>query len=349
MRPHLPLRPFVFLPLTLLAFAVLALSACGKKQTAADSSSSSSSSSTSATAPTKITVQLDWVAEPEHGGFYQALARGFFRDEGLDVTLIPGGPNAFATQKVASGQAQFAQADSTNTILAIAEGIPVINFAAVFQNDPSVLMLHADSPVTRFEDLDGKSVMARPEWAFIPYVKKKYGIEFGLIPQNFSLANFIADKNFIQQAFYIAEPFHVARESKGTVKTKFLKPWDAGFDAYVVVIANKPWLEKNPDAARGFYRAYVRGWKDYLEGDPTPAHDLMKKANSAATDDFLAFSRQMIIDEKLVTGRESTDASQIGRLSPERFQTQLTQLRDLAILKKDLSVADVVATAPQEK
>jgi NitT/TauT family transport system substrate-binding protein len=318
--------------LSLAALVILTFAACGKKRGAnADNG------------PTKITVQLDWVAEPEHGGFYQALARGFFLEEGLDVTLIPGGPNAFATQKVASGQAQFAQADSTNTILAIAQGIPVINFAAVFQNDPSVLMLHSDNPITRFEDLNGKTVMARPEWAFIPYLKKKYGIEFGLVPQNFSLANFVADKNFIQQAFYIAEPFNVARESKGAVKTKYLYPWDAGFDAYVVVIANKSWLAKNADPARAFYRAYVRGWKDYLEGDPTPAHDLMKKANSAVTDDFLTFSRQMIIDEKLVIGRNATDTSLIGRLSPERFQTQLTQLRDLAILKKDLTVADVLS------
>ncbi|ATC62610.1 myristoyl transferase [Nibricoccus aquaticus] len=338
-----------FLRLRLASLALLstfAFTACGKKQSApSDSSSSTSAPSSSSTAAlTKITVQLDWVAEPEHGGFYQALARGFFREENLDVTLIPGGPNAFATQKVASGQAQFAQADSTNTILAIAQGIPVINFAAVFQNDPSVLMLHSDNPVARFEDLAGKTIMARPEWAFIPYVKKKYGIEFGLIPQNFSLANFVADKNFIQQAFYIAEPFNVAKESHGTIKTKYLYPWDAGFDAYVTVIANKPWLAKNPDAARAFYRAYVRGWQDYLEGDPAPAHALMKKANPAATDDYLAFSRQMIIDEKLVIGRTATDASQIGRLSPARFQTQLTQLRDLDILKKALTVDDVLAS-----
>ncbi|MGC4074480.1 MAG: ABC transporter substrate-binding protein [Nibricoccus sp.] len=331
--------------LSLILLSAFALSACGKKQSDTASSASSSSSPSASAAPTKITVQLDWVAEPEHGGFYQALARDFFLEEGLEVTLIPGGPNAFATQKVASGQAQFAQADSTNTILAIAEGVPVINFAAVFQNDPSVLMLRTENPITRFEDLNGKTVMARPEWAFIPYVKKKYGIEFGLIPQNFSLANFIADKNFIQQAFYIAEPYHVARESKDTVKTKYLYPWDAGFDAYVVVIANKAWLAKNPDAARAFYRACVRGWKDYLEGDPAPAHDLIKKANPGVADDYLAFSRKMIIDE-LVIGRNATDASQIGRLSPERFQTQLTQLRDLNILKKDLTVADVLAADP---
>ncbi|HVU36582.1 MAG TPA: ABC transporter substrate-binding protein, partial [Opitutaceae bacterium] len=85
----------------------------------------------------RLTVQLDWVAEPEHGGLYQAQARGYFRDEGLDVTLIPGGPNAFVMQKVATDQVSIGQADSTNTLLQQAQGLPVIQFAAVFQDDPS--------------------------------------------------------------------------------------------------------------------------------------------------------------------------------------------------------------------
>ena len=79
----------------------------------------------------QLTVQLDWVAEPEHGGFYQAQARGFFREEGLAVTLIPGGPNAFVMPSVATGKADVGQADSTNTLLQQAEGLPVVQFAAV--------------------------------------------------------------------------------------------------------------------------------------------------------------------------------------------------------------------------
>src|SRR5437764_14030758 len=97
-------------------------------------------------APFKLSVQLDWVPEPEHGGFYQAQARGFFREEGLDVTLIPGGPNAFVMPSVATGKADIGQADSTNTLLQQAEGLPVVQFAAVFQDDPSGILVNADSP-----------------------------------------------------------------------------------------------------------------------------------------------------------------------------------------------------------
>ncbi len=120
----------------------------------------------------KLTVQLDWVAEPEHGGFYQAQARGFFRDEGLDVTIVPGGPNAFVMPKIATGQADIGQADSTNTLLQQAEDLPVVQFAAVFQDDPSGLLVNAGSSVQKFEDLQGKTIIARPEWAFLKFLQK---------------------------------------------------------------------------------------------------------------------------------------------------------------------------------
>jgi NitT/TauT family transport system substrate-binding protein len=292
--------------------------------------------------PFKITVQLDWVAEPEHGGFYQAQAKGYFREAGLDVTILQGGPNSFVMQKVATGQADVGQSDSTNTLLAIAQGLPLIHIGAVFQNDPSVLMLHADNPVTRFEELDGKTIMARPEWAFLPYLKNKYHINFNIIPQNFAVGNFIADRNFIQQGFYTAEPFYIIRG--GAKYPKFLYAWDAGFDAYTAIFANRPWAERNADHLRAFMAAYIRGWKDYIEGDPAPAHALMKELNPNNSDDFLAFSRKMIIDEKLVIGRHATDDSQAGRISRERFALQIHQLEELGILPKGRLAVDQVMT-----
>ena len=290
----------------------------------------------------KMVVQLDWVAEPEHGGFYQAEARGFFREEGLDVTLIPGGPGANVRQKLTTGQADIGQSASTDVILAINEGAPLVQIAAVFQNDPSVLMLHADNPISRFEDLNGKTIMARPEWTFLPYLVNKYGINFRIIPQNFSVANFIEDKNFIQQGYYIAEPFHIVKG--GAKPPKYLYAWDAGYDTYAVLAANREWAARHPDQVRAFVRAYIRGWKDYLSGDPTPGHAAMKAANANNTDEFLAFSRKMIIDEKLVPGRNSIDDRQIGRIDPARFSTQIRQLEELAILPPGKLTPEAVMT-----
>ena len=281
----------------------------------------------------KITVQLDWIAEPEHGGFYQAQARGFFRDEGLDVTLIPGGPGAFVMPSVATGKADIGQADSTNALLQQAEGLPVIQFAAVFQDDPSGILVHADSPVRTFADLQGKTIIARPEWAFLKFLQKKYALTVNIVPQNFSVAAFLGNKSALQQGYFIAEPYHITQA--GGKMPRFLATWDAGFRSYAVLVTNSKFTREHPTELRAFVRAYIRGWRDYLEGDPAPAHAALKKANPNNTDEFMMFSRKMILDEKLVTGRDSDGGPQkIGRLDPARYATQISQLEDLGILKK---------------
>jgi NitT/TauT family transport system substrate-binding protein len=326
-----------FRPLIVGCLALVMLGGCGRKQPAAAEAGVPREG-----APFKITVQLDWVPEPEHGGFFQAQARGFFKEEGLDVLLLSGGANARATQKVATGEADLAQGESTGTLLAIAQGLPVTQIGAVFQNDPSVLMLHPENPVNRFEDLQGKTVIARLEWAFIPYLEKKYGIKVNLTPQNFSTAPFVANRDAIQQGYYIAEPFFIKKAGGET--PKYLYTWDAGFEPYDVIIANRAWAQRNPEHVRAFLRAYIRGWRDYLEGDPKPAHDLMKAANKGNTDEFLAFSRQMIIGEKLVVGRKNGGPGQIGRITRERFETQISQLEDLGILAKGKVTVDQAMT-----
>jgi NitT/TauT family transport system substrate-binding protein len=312
------------------------LTGCAKKD-------EPSSDTTPAATRTKIVVQLDWVPEPEHGGFFQAQARGWFAEAGLDVELVPGGANAFGPQKVATNQAQIGQSDSTSTLLAIAEGLPLVHVGAVFQNDPSVLMLHADNPVASFEELRGKTVMARPEWVFLPYLKKKYGFIPNIVPQNFQVGNFIADKNFIQQGFYIAEPFHII--NGGAMPPKFLYVWDAGFDAYTALYANKIWARENGLALKAFLAAYVRGWDDYLNGDPSPGQAALKAANPNNTDAFLAWSREKIKAERLVSGRDAAegDISRFGRITVDRFAGQLATLVDLGLVPEGkLKPADVM-------
>jgi NitT/TauT family transport system substrate-binding protein len=234
---------------------------------------------------------------------------------------------------VATGKAHIGQADSTNTILQQAEGLPVVQFAAVFQDDPAGILVHADSSVRKFEDLQGKTIIARPEWAFLKYLEKKYALKFTIIPQNFSVAAFLSNKEALQQGYFIAEPYHITKA--GGKMPRFLSTWDAGFRAYAVLVTNRRFAREHPNELRAFMRAYIRGWKDYLEGDPKPAHDAMKTANATNTDEFMMFSRQKILDEKLVTGRDKDGGPQkIGRLDAPRFKTQIAQLEELGILPK---------------
>jgi len=282
--------------------------------------------------PARITVQLDWVPEPEHGGFYQAQARGYFREEGLEVILLPGGPGAQVVPSVATGKADVGQADDISTLLQQAEGLPLVQFAAVFQDDPSGILVHADSSVRRFEDLQGKTVIARPGWPFLEFLKRKYDLSVKVVAQNFSSAAFLGNKEALQQGYYIAEPFHITQA--GGKMPRFLSTWDAGFRGYAVLITNRRFARERPADLRAFTRAYIRGWRDYLEGDPSPAHTALKQANAQNTDAFMDFSRRMILGEKLVTGRDADGGpAKVGRLDPARYTAQIATLEELGLLK----------------
>lgn len=290
-------------------------------------------------APFKLSVQLDWVAEPEHGAFYTAEALGYFRDAGLDVTLVQGGPNTYSLSKVAANLAQLGQTDSTNALLAIHNGAPLLNVAAIFQHDPSVLMMQEACPVQTWADLQGRTVMARPEWAFLPFVQKKYHLTLRIVPQNFNFGRLAVDPTFIQQGFYTADPYYVVKQG---VKLKYLHASDAGFDAYTTLVTNRAFARDHAPELRAFLAALRHGYQTYLEGDPAPAHAIMLRINPKVTPDYLNWSRSQILAAHLAKDRDGDYLA----ITPARFAREIAQLTDLGILPAgSLRVGDVMDDA----
>ncbi len=276
-----------------------------------------------------LRVQLDWLPEPEHGGLYQALAKGYFAKEGLEVKLLPGGSNVLVTQFVATGQAEIGQSATTQVIQAVAGGLPVINVASIFHRMPTGLMMHAENPITQFSQLDGKTIMARPEAIYIPYLKKKYGINFTVIPQNFSSAQFLQDKNFIQEGFFIAEPYFLEKQG---AQVKWLALWDAGYEPAVTLFANTKFAQDHPEQMRAFLRAFIKGWREYLTGDPTAGNALLKKSNPKADDDFFKFERDQIIKYRLGPGDPAL-GEDYGTLNLDKIKNEIATMEDLGLLK----------------
>src|SRR5438105_5343749 len=102
----------------------------------------------------KVSFGTNWVAEAEHGGFYQAVADGTYKKYGLDVTIVPGGPNENNRMLLIAGKIDFFMA--ANTLMsfdAVANNVPVVTIAAMFQKDPQVLLTHPELKITRLEDL----------------------------------------------------------------------------------------------------------------------------------------------------------------------------------------------------
>jgi NitT/TauT family transport system substrate-binding protein len=267
-----------------------------------------------------VSIQADWYAEAEEGGNYQALARGFYREAGLDVNILEGGPGGFPFQKVASGFADFALGRSDDIILAVAKGrLPLVIVCAYMEKDPMAVLVHAESPVRDFPDLAGRTMMADPAIAWVGYLKARYRMDFAIIPLNYGLGRFLADRNFIVQGFATSEPYYIAKKG---VASRTLLIADSGYNPYRVIYANKGFVRAHPAQVRAFVAATLRGWADFLDGDPGPANRMILQRNESMTGDFLDFSRGALKAQRFVAGDPST-GERLGLLTRRRMQDQV--------------------------
>jgi NitT/TauT family transport system substrate-binding protein len=211
---------------------------------------------------------------------------------------------------------------------------------ATLQHDPQALLVHADSPVKDFSDLNGRTVTAAIGMTWIPYIQQKYGIKFGLVPTSYGLASFLVDRNVIQQCFLTSEPYFATQKG---VAVRLLPLTDTGYDMYHSVICRRELIRREPEVVRAFVAASIRGWEDYVTGDPAPAHGLILARNRDMTPGQLAYSRQALIDHALVTGR-AEHGEGAGRLSLGRIQLEIDRLLEFGVLEKPLRAAEVATT-----
>jgi NitT/TauT family transport system substrate-binding protein len=324
-----PRRCFQFL----LVCALAALAACSKPAPRPEVAAG-------AGALSEVRLQTDWFPQAEHGGFYQALAKGFYREAGLDVELLPGGPGANIKPKLVAGDVEFAMNPSTDVIVAVDRGLPLFIVGAVLQHDHQALLLHAENPIDAFAKLDGQTIIASPSLAWIQFLQKKFGIRFNIQPVPYGLAQFFSDPRAIQQCVVTNEPFIAQQQG---VRVKTLRIADAGYDPYHVIICRRDYARDHPDIVRAFVAASVRGWRDYVENDPTPAHQLILQRNPKMTPEFLAFSRGEMILRKLVTG-DPEKGEGVGRLSLARIEDQINLLLSLKVLDAPLAVRTLATT-----
>ncbi len=318
---------FHFRAAVLFSLAALALAGCGR--TAPET----------ANGLIPVRLQTDWFPEPEHGGYYQAQARGFYAAEGLDVRILPGGPNAGYLTAVATGRAEFGMGNGDDVITAVARGVPVRIVAAEMQHDAQGILFHEEHPVRSVRDLDGQTIMAGPGSVWVQFIQKHYGVKFSLRPLAGDLARFMNDPTYLQQCFVTNEPFFArARGARaGAVLVSALCP---EYDPYRVIFVGNAFLAKHPEIVRRFVRASVQGWQDYLTGDPAPANARLRQLRPDLPPEFLSYCIGALRDRHLVLG-DPARGEQMGRLTRERLTAQINLLREVGVLEKPVAVDDV--------
>jgi NitT/TauT family transport system substrate-binding protein len=294
-----------------------------------------------ADAPLKhVSIMLDWYPEAENGGYFYALVNGLYQAAGLDVEIVPAAPNASVEPQVALGQVDFGLGSSDQTMIARARGIPLVQVMGSLQHDPVGVMMHDDSPVHDFGDLEGHTVATQPGAPWFLFVVKKYHLRnVRVSPLSFDYAPFLHDPGFIQQCFITSEPPIMKHMG---VKVRWLWAKDAGCDGYMALDTSDRFLAANPAAVRAFIAATIAGWKGYL-AHPQSADAEILKRNPAMNQLQLDLSRQVMIDYHLVDGNAA--GTLVGDVDPKRLANQYHILRDLGIIPEDFDYQSAFSTA----
>ncbi|MBS0246520.1 MAG: ABC transporter substrate-binding protein [Proteobacteria bacterium] len=285
----------------------------------------------------KVKFGTNWVAEAEHGGFYQALADGTYKKYGLDVEIVPGGPNVNNRILLPVGKIDFfMSANSLQSFDAVEQNIPTIAVAASFQKDPQVLIAHPGMANT-LDDLKALTLFVSKEGmaSYYQWLKADYGFtERSVKPYTFNPQPFLADEKSAMQGYVTSEPYAI--ETQGKFKPKVFLLADYGFNSYSTLIeTRRDLVEKEPELVQKFVDASMIGWYNYLYGDSKPGNDLIKKYNPEMTDALLKYSIAKMKEYGIVDSGDTLKLG-IGAMTDARMRSFYDKMVRTGVVKSGL-------------
>jgi NitT/TauT family transport system substrate-binding protein len=295
---------------------------------------------------TPVTFGLDWRAEAEYGGYYQALATGIYKKYGLDVSIRQGGPEVNNAQLLVARRLTF---DITsNSFLAfnfVQEHIPFLAVAAFFQKDPDVLIAHPNEGEDSFKALKGKPIAlasdSRASWWL--YLKHKYGYSDSQIrPYGFSLTPWFTNKHLAIEGYLTSEPFLIKQKTgQYPVVLQLAK---SGFNGYAQLVATSDRLIKtHPSLVQRFIDASIAGWKSYLYSNPAPAFAAIQQANPDMSTALLHYGYVQLKQHGLVDSGDAKTMG-IGVMTDARWRAFFNQMAAAGLYSKGLDYKQAFTT-----
>ena len=286
----------------------------------------------------KVSFGTNWVAEAEHGGFFQALADGTYKAYGLDVTIEPGGPNTNNRMLLTAGKLDFyITANTLQSFDAVANNVPLVAVAAMFQKDPEVLLTHPEVKVAKIEDLKPLTLLVSKEGmtTYFQWLKSEYGFsESKVKPYNFNPQPFIVNKQSAMQGYVTSEPFAVEKAAGFKPNVTLLA--DYGFNTNSTLIeTRRELIDKKPDLVQRFVDASIIGWYNYLYGNNAAANAMIKKLNPEMTDELLSYSIAKMKEYGIVDSGESLKNG-IGAMSDERIASFFDKMVRAGVVRRDI-------------
>jgi NitT/TauT family transport system substrate-binding protein len=294
---------------------LLTLTACRSNDTAPSPAPAES-------APVKLRLALNWFAEPQHGGYFAALEA--WRERGLEVEIVPGGPGVSAIARVAGGEVDAGIDNADIVALGRVQGTPVVAVMAPMQDSPRCIMVHRASGITSLRDLRNLTLAMSQVGAFPSLLQREAALEgVEIVPYPGTVTRFLVDGNYAQQAYSASEP--VVARSRGA--DPICLPFsELGWNPYTsALLVNEKTLAERPEVVRALVEGALEGWRAY-RADPTVGNDRIRAMNPELEPEIAA---AMAVEVgKLVDGREG---AALGSMKLARWTEVVAMLESLGL------------------
>ncbi|MDQ8730329.1 ABC transporter substrate-binding protein [Bradyrhizobium sp. LHD-71] len=235
-------------------------------------------------AATKATLRMKWLPQASFAGYYRAQEKGYYRDEGLDLDIIPGGPNVLTENLVATDADIFGLSGGTDSVLVARDkGLPVVCFGLAHQVTPFVFVARRDGPVKTVRDMKGKRVVAWFTGAnyVLASMLAKAGLgpdDVTIQPQQVSVTPFTKGEVDVCAATVYNELYTI-EQRLGRENLRTFVAEDSGITVpRDTLITSEKIMRDNPAIAAGFLRASIKGWKDAFANPASAIDTLLRVA-----------------------------------------------------------------------
>lgn len=294
-----------------------------------------------------VVFGTNWLAQAEHGGFYQAVADGTYAACGLDVTIQPGGPQVNNRALMIAGKVDYHMGGNLlEAFSAVQEGIPIVAVAAAFQKEPQVILTHPGKAKT-FEEIKKLPTIFIGDQGFASFYQwmiNSYGFTAEQrVPYTFNAAPFIADTESAMQGYLSSEPFFVEKEG-GFVPDVWLIA-DAGYSTYSTLIETmSDTVATKPEQVTCFVDGSIKGWYTYLYGDNTAANAMIQKDNPEMTDEAIAYAVAKMKEAGIVVSGEAETLG-IGVMTDAKVKDFFDKMVVAGVVSGDIDYTRAFTTA----
>lgn len=276
----------------------------------------------------KVVLQLKWKHQFQFAGYYAAIENGYYREKGLDVTLLEAEESIDPIQTVLTEKAQYGIGTS-DLLLARMNGAEITVLATIFQHSPLAIMVRSDSKIETVQDLLSKKIMIEPQSAEIFAYFKNEGIDpkkMQILHHSFDTKALINKEVDAMSAYVVDEPFHL---QEAQIPVTFFYPRTGGVDFFGdSLFTTQKEIKKHPERVQAFIDASLKGW-NYAFAHPEEITDIILEKYSKRHS-----RKHLLYEAKKMKELIRPDLLEVGYVNPGRWKHIAEVYSELGMIQK---------------